>query len=279
MLVILASHLGMCFGVRDAIAAAHRVATPRDTTIYGELVHNREVVGALQARGFSLIDEADRSRVPVTPAVLITAHGISDTERQRLASAGKTLVDTTCPLVRRVHLAARRLCRDGYFVIVIGRRDHVEVRGITGDLRDFDVVERVDDVRCYDSPRLGIVCQTTTPPSVADEIHSAIVARNPGKDVRFVDTICDPTRARQDAVLELLGRVDALVVVGGRHSNNTRQLANLAERHGLRVLHVEGPCDLDPDWFASVSVVGLTAGTSTPDATIQAVHRALLDLP
>lgn len=278
MNVIVASEFGMCFGVRDALAEAHRVASPRDTTVYGELVHNRQVVGELETRGFSFTDEADRSRVPDTPKVLITAHGISDRERRRLTDAGKALIDTTCPLVHRVHLIARRLGREGYFVIVIGKRGHVEVRGIVGDLDASLVVEGPDEIAQYDAARIGVVCQTTTPPSVADEVRAAIVAGNPSSEVRFIDTICHPTRARQDAVRELLDKVDALVVVGGPRSNNTRELANLARRYGVPALQVERPDDLDPQWFRDHLVVGLTAGTSTPDATVRAVHQALLDL-
>lgn len=276
MKVILASHMGMCFGVRDAIAEARAVADPRQTTIYGELVHNKQVVHELTSRGFSLTAENNREEIPPTPQVLITAHGVSNKERQRLASAGKALIDTTCPLVHRVHQAAQKLERDGYFVIVIGKHNHVEVRGIVGDLTNFIVVESLDEVARYEAPRLGIVCQTTTPPSVAEQIRDVIAARNPDKEIRFVDTICHPTRARQEAVLELLEKVDALVVVGGRNSNNTRQLVNLAQNHGVPALHIEKAADLDPQWFQYFNTVGLTAGTSTPDDVIHAVHNSLL---
>jgi len=275
VIVLRAQHLGMCFGVRDAIAAAQRVAQPGDVTIYGEIVHNRQVQETLAARGFAMVPEADRNGPPPTPGVLITAHGISHRDRARLLAAGKALTDTTCPLVRRVHDAAQQLHRRGFFKIVIGKPNHVEVRGIVGDLTRYAVVETGTDVRAYEAERLGIVCQSTTPPSLAAEMQRAIAAHNPGKPIEFADTICHPTRQRQEAVETLLGRVEGLVVVGGRHSNNTRQLVQLARSRGVRTWHVEHARDLDPAWFTGVRVVGLTAGTSTPDEVIAAVEEKL----
>lgn len=278
MKVVLASHLGMCFGVRDALETTRHIHQPHQVTIYGQLVHNPQINRDIAQRGFLMLPEDARPAMPATPHVLITAHGLSQKERQRLQRAGKSLIDTTCPLVRRVHQAAMRLQDEGCFVLVIGKRNHVEVQGIIGDLHAYDVVENPAEVKIYEAPRLGIVCQSTTPPFLAEQIHQEVAARNPGKSIEFIDTICQPTRARQEAVLELLERVDALVVVGGRHSNNTRQLARLAETHGVPSLQVETPADLDPALFAPFRVVGLTAGTSTPDSAIQAVYEKLLSL-
>ena len=278
MKVIFATQMGMCFGVRDAILTAENIPDPNRVTIHGEIVHNPQVMQTLLARGFHAHPEADRANVPASQHVLVTAHGISNAERERLFRAGKVLVDTTCPLVQRVHQAAQSLQREGYFVVLIGRPGHVEVDGITGDLKDYAVVSSVDDVRRYDADRIGIVCQSTTPPSQARAIHEAIVRINPGRQIRFADTICRPTRERQEAALTLLERIDALVVVGGKHSNNTRQLGLLAESRGVPWRHVETEADIDPLWFAPFRVVGLTAGTSTPDSTIQSVHAALLKL-
>jgi 4-hydroxy-3-methylbut-2-enyl diphosphate reductase len=279
MEVIRAMAMGMCFGVRDALKIVAQAEDPSRVTIRGELVHNEEVLADLDRRGFRTVPEADRRAIPESPEVLITAHGVSQRERQELLAAGKTLIDTTCPLVRHVHEAAQRLQRQGHFVIVIGKPNHVEVLGIVGDLERYAVVATVDDVACYDAPRLGIVCQSTTPPAEAERIRRAIEAKNPGKPVRFIDTICRPTRDRQEAAAELLSQVEAVVVVGGSHSNNTRQLTLLAQERGVPVVQVRSADELDPSWFAPYRVVGLTAGTSTLDRTIDAVHRALLAIP
>jgi 4-hydroxy-3-methylbut-2-enyl diphosphate reductase len=271
--------MGLCFGVRDALKATRAIERPERVTIHGELVHNERVLHDLARRGFRVLPEGDREAMPTTPEVLITAHGVSDRERARLRAGGKRLLDTTCPLVVRVHEAARRLERDeGRYVLVIGRRGHVEVRGIVGDLRGFEVLERVEDVRPFPHPRLGIVCQTTTTMREADAIVRRVRQCNPDADIRFVDTVCQPTRDRQRALDELLDEVEAVVVVGGRRSNNTRRLVARCLERGTPALHVQSPSDLDSDWFSGFRTVGLTAGTSTPDEIIEAVHRAMLSI-
>jgi 4-hydroxy-3-methylbut-2-enyl diphosphate reductase len=266
----------MCFGVRDALAALRAVDRPEEVTIHGELVHNEVVLTQLGRRGFGMTTEADRQRVPETPVVMITAHGISEVERQRLQAAGKQLVDTTCPLVLRVHRAAQDLQADGCHVLVIGRRGHVEVQGIIEDLHSYDVIQSVEEVRRYPHARLGVVCQTTTPERTALAVRDAIRACNPHADVRFRDTVCHPTKEHQKALERLLGEVDAMVVVGGRNSNNTRELVALCRESNRPAFHVQGVADLDPNWFAGCQTVDLTAGTSTLDETIEEVRQALL---
>ena len=279
MRVIRADAMGLCFGVRDALQAIEAVADPRDVTIYGELVHNEAVLVQLDTRGFHRTPELVRDQPPGTTTVLITAHGISDCERRRLEDAGKTLIDTTCPLVRRVHLAAQSLASKGYHVLVIGRPGHVEVRGIVEDLESCDVVGSLDDVRTWPHGRLGVVCQTTTPPHVAAAIAASIREKNPHADVRFIDTVCEPTRERQSAVERLCRQVDAVVVVGGANSNNTRQLVTLCGRLGTRAYHVQSAEGLHAAWFEGCTTVGLTAGTSTLDETVEAVYERLRSLP
>jgi 4-hydroxy-3-methylbut-2-en-1-yl diphosphate reductase len=277
MRVIRADVLGMCFGVRDALAVIARIDEPQTVSIHGQLVHNELVHSRLESRGFVVVDEARRARsLPRTPSVLITAHGISDKERQRLEAAGKRLIDTTCPLVTRVHHAARLLEQEGYHVLVIGRRGHVEVEGITEDLDHCDVIESADDVKNYPWTRLGIVCQTTATDRHVASIREAIVVRNPNAEIKFIDTVCLPTKEHQRALEKLLQRVDAVVVVGGRHSNNTRELVARCRESGKPAIHVQSAADLDPEWFRDFATVGLSAGTSTLAETIDEVQRALV---
>ena len=275
MNVIRAEEMGMCFGVRDALLATQSVRDPTLVTIHGELVHNPRVARQLGEAGFRQSREDSRDAAVGTPVVLITAHGVSNAERQRLAAANKTLIDTTCPLVRRAHDAAQSLLADGRHVLVVGKAGHVEVRGIVEDLYSYDVIETPDEVGCYESSRLGIVCQTTLPPDVFADVCAHVRRRNPLADVRVIDTVCRPTKLRQQSVLDLVRSVDAVVVVGGRNSNNTRWLVKVCREHGTPALHVESAEDLELAWFADVRTVGLTAGTSTLDETIDEVHRAL----
>jgi 4-hydroxy-3-methylbut-2-enyl diphosphate reductase len=275
MQVLKADVLGMCFGVRDALAVIEGLDRPQEVTIHGELVHNEQVLARLKARGFHQVQETRRHSLPVTETVLITAHGVSQTERRRLEKAGKRLVDTTCPLVTRAHDAARKLHTAGYHVLVIGKPGHVEVQGVIEDLASFDVIEAPEDVRRYGQARLGIMCQTTTPVAHADAIRAAVAVKNPHADIRFIDTICHPTKDHQAALLRLLDQVQAVVVVGGRNSNNTRQLVLRCQERGLPAYHVQSAADLRPEWFDGIATVGLTAGTSTLDETIDEVHEAL----
>ena len=265
----------MCFGVRDALRATQSVSDPKLVTIHGELVHNPRVAKQLWDAGFRQSRENSRDAAVGTPMVLITAHGVSNAERHRLAAANKALIDTTCPLVRRAHDAAQALRAEGRHVLLVGKAGHVEVRGIVEDLDSYDVIETPEEVGCYQSRRLGIVCQTTMPPDVFADVCARVRRRNPLADIRVIDTVCRPTKLRQLSVLDLVRRVDAVVVVGGRNSNNTRWLVRVCCEHGTPALHVESAEDLDPAWFADVRTVGLTAGTSTLDETIDEVHRAL----
>jgi 4-hydroxy-3-methylbut-2-enyl diphosphate reductase len=268
--------MGMCFGVRDALHVTSLVDQPSQMTIYGELVHNPEVNHRLAEAGFHQVSEDRRDAVIPTPIVLITAHGISHAERARLQASGKAILDTTCPLVRRVHDAALELQKEGRHVILIGKAGHVEVRGVIEDLHHYDVIGELGEVRTYPRYcRLGIVCQTTMPSDTVCEIHSQIERLNPSADIRFIDTVCRPTKLRQRAILNLLDRVEAVVVVGGRNSNNTLRLVEICRQREIPAFHVERAQELMSEWFEGLETVGLTAGTSTLDETIDDVQRAL----
>ncbi|MFO0908876.1 MAG: 4-hydroxy-3-methylbut-2-enyl diphosphate reductase [Isosphaeraceae bacterium] len=249
MKVIRAEVLGMCFGVRDALATIGAVPTPELVTIHGQLVHNEVVLHQLETRGFQMARESNRDALAATPSVLITAHGISDRERERLTRAGKTLIDTTCPLVTRVHTAARKLEREGYHVLVLGIRSHVEVRGIIEDLTHFDVIGSLDDVRTFEATRLGIVAQTTTSEAQSARLREAIAAANPHAEIRYIDTVCQPTKDHQRSLERLIDQVEAVVVVGGSNSNNTRALAARCAERGRKVLRVATASELVPAWF------------------------------
>lgn len=278
MNVLCAEPMGICIGVRRALAATQQIDCPETVTIYGQLVHNEAVQAGLESRGFRIHAERDRARLPQTPHVLITAHGISDARRRTLQAAGKRIIDTTCPLVRRMHRTAQALETAGYHVILVGRPDHVEVLGVVEDLCGYDVVAAPGDVLTYPYDRLGIVCQTTVPPHEAEEILWAIRLRNLRAEIRFENTICRATRDRQRAVQRLLPKVDAMVVVGGRDSNNTRELAALCRRQGAPTYHVQSAKEVNPQWFCDCKTVGLSAGTSTLASDVREVYDVLCHL-
>jgi 4-hydroxy-3-methylbut-2-en-1-yl diphosphate reductase len=191
---------------------------------------------------------------------------------------GLTVVEATCPLVHVAHRAVAALVRDGCHVVVIGQRDHVEVRGLTGDLdRDrVDVVLDEEDVLALEEhPRFGVAAQTTQPVEKVRHLAGLIQRRFPRADVRLFDTVCKPTKERQSAAIDVARQSDVVIVVGGRSSNNTRELVETCSRHCARVHHVQTDADLRPEWFDDADVVGLTAGTSTPDAVIDRVEARI----
>src|SRR5438477_11038418 len=272
MKVIVAEHFGICFGVRDAIAQAHALAREGSLTILGELVHNPIVREQLRAQGVQEQSSADA----VTRRVMITAHGTSDKQREALNKRGLEVGDGTCPLVRYAHDQLKRLVRAGYFPVVIGLADHVEVRGLVGDFVDAYVINEIADIRKLPPRRrYGIVSQTTQPIDRVRALVAEIARAHPNAKIRFADTVCKPTKDRQLALKKLIAAVEVIVVVGGRQSNNTRQLVETCRAAGKRALHIERPEELQSEWFRGVGVVGLTGGTSTLPETVEAVRHRL----
>jgi 4-hydroxy-3-methylbut-2-en-1-yl diphosphate reductase len=274
MKIILAQHFGLCFGVRDAIAQAENLARLGPLTILGELVHNPLVQERLQHQGIEArpLDtfEADSQQV------MITAHGASDKRRREWRAAGFAVSDGTCPLVRNAHEQLQRLVAAGYFPIVIGQRGHVEVRGLTEDFPEAVII--LGEEELADVPkrgRYGIISQTTQPIDLVHRLVNQLRRRHPAAEVRFVDTVCQPTKNRQSALQQLIQKAEVIVVVGGRHSNNTRELVRSCEAGGRRAIHIERPDELVASQFNDVQTVGVTAGTSTLPETVAAVVRWL----
>ena len=274
MKIQLAEHYGLCFGVRDAIAQAERLAAQGPLTILGELVHNPVVRERLAQRGVR--EGALAGESAPTPQVMITAHGASDRKRAEWRGAGFGVADGTCPLVRHAHGQLGLLVSLGYAPVVIGKRGHVEVEGLTGDFPDACVIENEDDItHLPHRERYGVISQTTQPVERVRALVEAIRAARPESEVRFTDTVCQPTKNRQNALRKLIAECDTMVVVGGRNSNNTVQLVTAASAAGLAVFHIERAEELDPAWFGAAENVGLTAGTSTLKETVAAVHARL----
>jgi len=260
----------MCFGVRDAVALALEHADTGPLTILGDLVHNPTVLGALQARGIAVAQEVAQV---TTRTLMVTAHGTSERTLADIRSAGLAVVEATCPLVKVAHRAVAALARQGYHVVVVGRRDHVEVRGLTGDLDRFDVVLEDDDVLALEHhARIGVAAQTTQAIERVRHLVALIRRRFPQSEVRLIDTVCKPTKDRQAAAVAMARDADVVIVVGGQSSNNTRELVKTCARYCARVHLVQTDTDVQPEWFDATSVVGLTAGTSTPDEVIDRVE-------
>ena len=280
--IIEAAHMGMCFGVKAAIKNTHQLATAHDVTVLGELAHNTHVKKQLELNGVrhgSLTDP----KAP-TKDVIITAHGTSDTMRNKWKHLGHRVTDTTCPLVHKTHAAMKQLVASGYTPLVIGKSSHVEVRGLMGDFPTARAILNLEDLENLDIPtcpskiKLGVVSQTTQQISHCEKIITAMRKKYPHTEIRFIDTVCKPTKERQSALIELCSKVKLIIVVVGKNSNNTAQLANKCKQLGCTSYHIQSPRDIRPEWFSGLDRIGLTAGTSTPDAQIESVKQKLLEL-
>lgn len=275
MKIILAKHYGMCFGVRDALKATKKTATQGPTTILGQLVHNEVVTTQLDQMGVQRGHLRDLKSA-VTPQVVITAHGAADRDRAAWKEGGFQVTDTTCPLVKKAHNALARLVLQGYHPLVIGKRDHVEVLGLTGDFPEADVVLSEEDILALaPQARFGVVSQTTQPTTLVEGLVEQVRVRFPDSDIKFVDTVCQPTKDRQTALHDLCRQVQVVIAVGGANSNNTRQLVKTAQSYGVQAYRVGTAAELQDAWFEGVETVGVTAGTSTLQETVQEVYEVL----
>ena len=281
MKVSLASALGTCFGVEDAITMAMTPEFGANLTIVGQLVHNPQINESLKKNGVSLVSNIDAIDQIKTKKVMITAHGAAQKTKDKLEDAGFTVYDVSCPLVMRVHKTIQSMVTKGYFPVVIGQQDHVEVKGIVGDLEDYLVIsgERdIEKIKSAGKRKLGVVSQTTLQVEKVEHLISKIRGKDYVDEVYFVNTICQPTRDRQVAVRDLAEQVDLMIVIGGYNSSNTKKLVQVCNEKNIEAHHIESFSQLEKNWFYDKKHVGITAGTSTPEHVINETHKAILQI-
>lgn len=265
-------------GVRRAVEmvldAANRLQGPFYT--YGPLIHNPQVIEILAEKGVTVIDGISG----VEPGtVVIRAHGVPLQAKQAFVDAGFSIIDATCPRVIKVHTIIGKHAKQGYATVIIGDKHHPEVVGLLGHAKGMGyVVSQPDDLDKLPSlERAIVVAQTTQDGHLFDSIVRTIAIRFP--HFKVFSTICDSTLQRQAEVREMAKSVDAVVVVGGRNSGNTRRLAQVVEQEGVPAYHIESEEELDYDAVEPLDSVGITAGASTPNWVIKKVFRTLETLP
>ena len=270
MQVKLATKRGFCFGVEDAIELAERTLAdcgPGEVSALGPVIHNRQVVSRLEDAGLN--QSGDLDALSPGHTVLIRSHGVAPETMDDVNARGLNVVDATCVLVKRAQNVVRQLHEEGYQVVMIGDRNHPEVKGVVGYAPDVIIVDReedLDDVLPHRG-KLGIVAQTThTPEHVAEMI--AAIARRPFRELKIVNTLCLEVVRRQEAAVELSAEVDVMFVLGGLHSANTREMARLCEDTGTPTHHLETWDQFAPEMAAGRTVAGVTAGASTPEGVI-----------
>lgn len=273
-----ASHAGVCYGVERALKlAAHAAESARGSvTTLGPLIHNPIVVRDLESagvKGAQTVDEVESG------TLIIRAHGVVPQVIDQARAKGLEVLDATCPYVKKVHMAAEKLVREGHQLIVVGESGHPEVEGILGHAGDAaHVVSTPHDLDGVDLARkVGVVVQTTQTPANLAAIVSALALRT--MDLRVVNTICSATQERQDSAAELASRADVMIVIGGKNSGNTRRLAEICMACCPRTHHIEDSSEIQRTWFEGVALVGITAGASTPgahiDAALACINRLL----
>ena len=273
--ILLAEPRGFCAGVDRAIEIVERALLKFGAPIYvrHEIVHNTYVVNDLKARGAIFIE--DLAEVPAGATLVFSAHGVSQAVQQESKRRGFSIFDATCPLVTKVHVEVAKLAKEGYEFLMIGHKGHPEVEGTMGQLLEgIYLVEDEADVHTVQprqSEKLAVVTQTTLSVDDAASILAAIRQRFPQIREPKQQDICYATQNRQDAVKQLAGQVDVVIVVGSPTSSNSNRLRELAERLGTPAFMVDSPEELQPQWFAQAARVGLTAGASAPEVLVQGV--------
>ena len=268
----LAAPRGFCAGVDRAIDIVDIALQVFGKPVYvrHEIVHNRHVVDDLRRKGAVFTD--DLAEVPEGAVVIFSAHGVSPQVRVEASARKLRALDATCPLVTKVHLEALRFARQGYSIVLIGHRQHVEVQGTLGEAPEAIVVcETVADIEALDLPdpaRVAYITQTTLSMDDCLVMIAALRRRYPLVREPAKDDICYATQNRQNAVKELAGRCAVVLVVGAPASSNANRLVEVAQHHGTRGYLIESAEDIHPDWISGD--VGITAGASTPEAVVQA---------
>ncbi len=273
--VRIAKRTGFCYGVREAIDKAKESAAAGQLThTLGQVVHNEGVIRDLQNIGVRSVDSLDD--VDHGAAVVIRAHGVKPEVFERAESRGLDVIDGTCTWVIQEQRQLQELVEDGYTIVLLGTPRHPEVVGLLGFAPDAIVVDEEEDWdRIPRRKRMALITQSTQPPWKFEKLAAFLVAR--AHELKIVNTVCPVTIRRQEDTLETARDVDLMVVVGGRHSANTKELTRLCQIVGTRAVQIENASDLDDAAvFEDVGVVGVTGGTSTPIEDLRDVAEQIL---
>jgi 4-hydroxy-3-methylbut-2-enyl diphosphate reductase len=274
---------GYCGGVQNAIDKVQKLRSENPDlkiTVLGSLVHNRYVNDMLKKQNIEILEAKDKTRLELLDeirdgAVVFTAHGVSDSVRQKAAEKNLQVLDASCPFVLATQKQIAKRMEQGFALFYIGKKGHPEAEAAISDIKDAWLIETEDDIPLDISLPVFVTNQTTMSRLDLESLFEKISSLYP--QAQFLDELCSATRKRQDAVLELKDQnVDALVVVGDPHSNNTRKLAQVANAAGISLVQsVENAEQLDLSALSSCKKIAVTSGASTPAFLKDAVVQAL----
>ena len=273
MKIFLAKDSGYCFGVRDAVNLAYKTVDKEgEVYMLGTIVHNEKVVEDLDAAGAKVVDSLDD--IPEDASVLFRAHGTSPDIWEKAKNKNINIVDATCPLVTEIHQDIQELDKEGRRCIIIGDHGHDEVIGIASQVKNPIVIANKDEaIRLKKIKKAGIVSQSTQMIENVREIIDILVEKI--YDLRFVNTICFPTRRNHEQIKELAGSCDVMVIIGSFTSANSKRLTQLSRDRNEKSYQVTSASDLKDIWFEDCKTVGISAGASTPDEIIDEVIKEI----
>jgi len=280
--VYLAYPRGFCAGVDRAIEIVERALKLFGKPIYVRhaIVHNRYVVKSLEQKGAVFVE--DISEIPEGSIVIFSAHGVSPKVREEARRRNLKVIDATCPLVHKVHKEVRKFAEEGYTIILVGHRGHVEVEGTMGEAPDKVIlVENLEDaerVEVPDANKVALTTQTTLSVDDTKEIIEVLRRRFPNIVLPKADDICYATQNRQDAVKKLAKISDVVLVIGSKESSNSNRLREVAEKVGSRAFLIEDESHIREEWLENVKAVGITSGASTPEVLVRRVVWKLLEM-
>ena len=271
MKILIARTAGFCFGVKRAVDMVFDVAEKKPKGVYtlGPLIHNPQVIEKLKSEGVEPVEKvSDLSRKKVD-TVVVRTHGIPHDDMDTLSSKGFNVIDATCPFVKKAQHYAKLLKDEGYTVVILGDKEHPEVKGIMSYAGKGAMVVRGAEELGELRGKVGIIVQTTKQIDALKELVSAAIEKT--KELKVYNTICNSTALRLRETAEMAKKVDLMMIVGGKNSANTTRLANHCKGLGVRTRHIETAGEIKKSWFKGIKSVGITAGASTPDWIIEEV--------
>ena len=272
MEVILAKTAGFCFGVKRAVDTVYKEAGKKNVYTYGPIIHNSEVVNDLKKKGVEVINSREELEALEEGTVIIRSHGVAREIYDLIHEKGLKLVDATCPFVRKIHKIVEKAGNDGDQVIIVGSEHHPEVQGIkgwcTGEVHIISDAEQFEGINLNKPTTL--VSQTTFNYKKFQDLVEKFEKK--GYDILVLNTICNATQERQVEARRIASEVDAMIVIGGRHSSNTQKLYEICQKECKNTYFIQSLGDFNPECVNSVRSVGITAGASTPNQIIEEVH-------
>ncbi len=275
MEIRLAKNSGFCFGVKRAIKMAQDEANKRKERLVtiGPIIHNPQVVGRLEDIGVFSITDIDE--IVDTPAI-IRSHGIAQETKELLTQRGIEVIDATCPYVEKLQSTGEKLSQEGYFVVVLGNREHPEVLALTSYLKGkYLVVEGPEEILDLKAKKVALISQTTQTFEVFKKLVKKLLDTT--FELHIVNTICSATTIRQDSTRHLAKESDLMIVIGGKMSSNTKMLAKISQEFTV-THHIETKEELLNEWFTNKNKIGISAGASTPDDLIIEVYNEIINI-